>query len=65
MCGRYNMITDAYVLIDIFAINQISIKPERLRPRYKVPPSVHCDIRRCCSRMARDNFLSSRQVPPL
>ncbi len=38
MCGRYNMITDVHVLIDIFAINQVLAEPEQLKPRYNTAP---------------------------
>jgi len=44
MCGRYNMITDAHVLIDIFAINQVLAEPEQLKPRYNIAPGQEVAI---------------------
>jgi putative SOS response-associated peptidase YedK len=32
------MITDAHVLIDIFAINQVLAEPDQLKPRYNIAP---------------------------
>jgi putative SOS response-associated peptidase YedK len=38
MCGRYNMITDAHVLIDLLAIDQLLVEPDQLQPRYNIAP---------------------------
>ena len=38
MCGRYNMITDVHVLIDLLGIESVSGDAQALAPRYNIAP---------------------------
>lgn len=44
MCGRYNMITDAHVLMDLFAIDRLLVDPAVLVPRYNIAPGQDVPI---------------------
>ena len=39
MCGRYNLITDAEALVDLFEIEQTLFDVSELHPRYNIAPS--------------------------